>query len=209
MIHPSIFQTPMVGPNTIYHVLIVLLLLASANSWCSPSDKGECKLIVRAGRNAKDEDYRSIHFLNHKHLSSGSIRVQPSSNRMSFWTGSDATTPHVSIESNGTLRANNMQMTHLHVDTINSTLIRLETLTVNNLIQTNSLQVAHSIVANQTTFATTNVTKDLHVFGGLSVRGASLFHQDIRIVGGNVHSEYLDARGNVGRSGAYLDARGN
>ena len=42
------------------------------------------------------------------------------------------------------------------------------------------------------------------MFGDLSVRGASLFHQDIRIVGGNVHSEYLD-----GRSGAYLDARGN
>lgn len=69
---------------TMFVGMLLILLPLQAGSWCSPLDTGECAIKIRTGKSTSDADYRSIHFLNHKHSPSGIIRVQPTKRRMEF-----------------------------------------------------------------------------------------------------------------------------
>ena len=70
--------------------LLLFSFLPKAESWCSPSDSGNCELIIRAGRQSTDADQRTVRFLNSKHTNAGAIIVEPSNNEMKFVVGERA-----------------------------------------------------------------------------------------------------------------------
>ena len=181
-------------------IIFLLFFLPSCESWCNPQDSGECALIIRGGRNSNDGDDRSIKFLNHAHDAAGSISVHPLTNTMRFSTGVHSA-PHMTIHNNGTVAAHDLHINTLRVHHVNSTDVHVEQIRAKN-IATDSIQTT-SLVSNTSMFATTNITKDLHVVGRLSVATAAHFVHNLRVSSGNVHVENED-----GRSGILLEQTG-
>ncbi len=62
---------------------------APARAWCSPSDRGDCALRIRAGEKATDGDARAVQFLDRAHVPVGAIWMRPASGRMALAVGHD------------------------------------------------------------------------------------------------------------------------
>ena len=189
-----------------FHLQYLLFFLPLVNSWCSPSDTGECNLIIRGGRKSKDTDYRTISFLKGDHSTAGMIRVLPSTSKMSFWTGNgNEKQPHLSLDQDGTV--NIAKELHIHNGTLFSNKAVVSNITAIDLttssIRTSTLQVNQSITATSSIFGNTNITSNLQVHGGLTVSTASMFTSDV-VSNGNVHADHLNEK-----SGAYLDKTGS
>jgi hypothetical protein len=72
-------------------------LLAHADAWCAPSESGECDFVIRAGKQATDNDMRAIKFFNNNHLPTASIKVIPRTEEMLLHVGEEVTHPTVRI----------------------------------------------------------------------------------------------------------------
>jgi hypothetical protein len=181
------------------HLLLILLaftLPLTSNSWCSPSDSGECILAIRGGRKSKDTDFRTIQFLNHAHQEAAKISVLPSTSTISFWTGGGKQ-PQLSLDKHGVLEAADVRVNDSLVAARANLTNITSSLLITNSIQSDTVRVDLSITSASSVFGSTNVT------GNLLVGGAATFKQDVR-VSGKIGAEHVD-----GRSGSYLSSSGS
>jgi hypothetical protein len=68
-------------------------LLAHADAWCAPSESGDCDFVIRAGKQATDNDMRAIKFFNNDHIPTASIKVVPRTEEMLLHVGNEETHP--------------------------------------------------------------------------------------------------------------------